>query len=84
MPNSPIDRVIAELHKELARISQVICMLETLLAGKPRRGRPPKMLAEVMKESGAKDLLGRKRRGSSRAALPSRPAARTSGDRRTL
>ena len=52
MPESPIHRAIVELRKELTRLDQVIQMLETLSNGKPRRGRPPKVLAEVMRAAG--------------------------------
>jgi hypothetical protein len=49
MAENRIVRAIAELRKELAHIDQVIRMLETLSNGKPRRGRPPKALAEMMR-----------------------------------
>ncbi len=52
MPESPIHRAIAELRKELVRLDQVIRMLETLSIGRPRRGRPPKILAEAMRAAG--------------------------------
>jgi hypothetical protein len=49
MAENRIMRAIAELRKELAHLNQVIRMLETLSTGKPRRGRPPKALAEAMR-----------------------------------
>jgi hypothetical protein len=49
MAEDRIMRAIVELRKELAHIDQVIRMLETLSTGKPRRGRPPKALAEAMR-----------------------------------
>jgi hypothetical protein len=52
MSESPIHRAILELRKELARLDQVIRMLETLSIGKPRRGRPPKVLVEAMRAAG--------------------------------
>ena len=60
MPDSPIHRAIVELRKELARLDQVIRMLETLSMGKPRRGRPPKVLAEAMRAAGLKTSKRRK------------------------
>lgn len=59
MAENRIMRAIAELRKELTQIDQVIRMLETLSAGKPRRGRPPKALAEVMRSA---RLTARRRR----------------------
>jgi hypothetical protein len=59
MAEDRIMRAIVELRKELAHIDQVIRMLETLSTGKPRRGRPPKALAEVMRSVAA---AARKRR----------------------
>ena len=51
MAENRIMRAIVELRKELTHIDQVIRMLETLSTGKPRRGRPPKALAEVMRSA---------------------------------
>jgi hypothetical protein len=59
MAENRIMRAIAELRKELTQIDQVIRMLETLSTGKPRRGRPPKALAEVMRSA---RLTARRRR----------------------
>jgi hypothetical protein len=59
MAENRIMRAIVELRKELAQIDQVIRMLETLSTGKPRRGRPPKALAEVMRSTA---FTARKRR----------------------
>ena len=49
----PIENAIVELRRELAQIDQVIKMLETIATGKPRRGRPPKFISEVLKAAGA-------------------------------
>jgi len=60
-----IEKVLAELHRELARIDEAIDTLERLRQGHPRRGRPPRWLREV-------------RGGSSRrhpASKPKRPPA---------
>jgi hypothetical protein len=59
MAGSRIARAIVDLRKELAHIDQVIRILETLSTGKPRRGRPPKALAEVMRSAAS---TARKRR----------------------
>ena len=59
MAQDRIRRAIVELRKELAQIDQVIRMLESLSTGKPRRGRPPKVLAEVMRS--ARLSAGRRR-----------------------
>ena len=59
MAENRIMRAIVELRKELAHIDQVIRMLESLSAGRPRRGRPPKALAEVMRS--ARLTAGRRR-----------------------
>ena len=42
---------IKVLRKELERLNHVIRMLESLAAGRPRRGRPPKYLAELRASS---------------------------------
>ncbi len=44
-----IDKILAELHKELVRIEEAIATLERLKEGAPRRGRPPRWLAVVAK-----------------------------------
>ena len=59
MAENRIMRAIAELRKELTQIDRVIRMLEALSTGKPRRGRPPKALAEVMRSA---RLTARRRR----------------------
>jgi hypothetical protein len=40
-----IRKVLAELHKELARLDEAIQTLERLEQGTPRRGRPPGWLS---------------------------------------
>ena len=47
MADEPIMRAIKELRTELSRLDQVIKSIELLVAGKPRRGRPPKFLQEA-------------------------------------
>jgi hypothetical protein len=40
-----LDKVLAELRAELARLDAAILSLERLNQDKPRRGRPPKSLS---------------------------------------
>jgi len=62
MADEPIMRAIKELRKELSRLDQVIKSIELLVAGKPRRGRPPKFLQEAKPTSTAPKKRGRPRR----------------------
>ena len=62
MTDRPIENAIVELRKELTQIDQVIKLLEMLAVGKPRRGRPPKFIAEALKAA---------------AKAPARPARKT-------
>ena len=48
MAGEPIYKAIQELRKELEHIDYVIQAVESLSAGRRRRGRPPKFLAEAM------------------------------------
>ena len=52
MTDRPIENAIVELRRELAQIDQVIKLLEMISVGKPRRGRPPKFIAEALKAAG--------------------------------
>lgn len=45
-----IDKVLAELRAELARINDAIVTLERLQQGVPRRGRPPGWLRKVTQQ----------------------------------
>ena len=75
MDEKALSTAIIELRKRKAHLDQVINMLETLETGKPRRGRPPKFLSQVMKVaedattkgSGAK----KSKKGKKRRALKS-------------
>jgi len=49
MANEPVHKVIQQLRAELTRIDQLIHLLEGFAAGKPRRGRPPGILAGLTK-----------------------------------
>ena len=46
MDEKILRKAIAELRKQKAHLDQAIDMLEVLASGKPRRGRPPKLLSE--------------------------------------
>ena len=48
MDRKLLDKAIQDLQRRKEQIDQVILMLETLQTGKPRRGRPPKLLAETL------------------------------------
>ncbi len=49
MGNKIIGSAINQLRQELKQIEQIIHLLETLASGKPRRGRPPKIVGELLK-----------------------------------
>ena len=51
MASEPIYNAIKVLREELERLNHVIRMLESLAVGRPRRGRPPKYLAELRASS---------------------------------
>lgn len=55
MDQKLLDAAIQDLRKRKQQIDQVILMLETLRTGKPRRGRPPKLLAEALAAISAAD-----------------------------
>ena len=69
MADEPIMRAIKELRTELSRLDQVIKSIELLVAGKPRRGRPPKFLQEANPDGAAPKKRGR----PSRKAAPEKP-----------
>ncbi len=52
MASEPIYNAIKVLREELERLNYVIRMLEGLAVGRPRRGRPPKYLAELLASAG--------------------------------
>ena len=62
MADEPIMRAIKELRTELSRLDQVIKSIELLVAGKPRRGRPPKFLQEANLDGAAPKKRGRPRK----------------------
>lgn len=62
MADEPIMRAIKELRTELSRLDQVIKSIELLVAGKPRRGRPPKFLRESNHDGAAPKKRGRPRK----------------------
>jgi len=43
---SALYKMIEQLRKELVEMQYAIHALEALASGKPRRGRPPKLLAD--------------------------------------
>ncbi len=47
MVQDPIYNAIQALRSDLARVDHAIQVIESLGLGKPRRGRPPKYLAEM-------------------------------------
>ncbi len=47
MAADPIHNAIQALRSDLARVDHAIRVIESLALGKPRRGRPPKFLAEM-------------------------------------
>ncbi len=47
MEEDPIYNAIQALRSDLARVDHAIQVIESLALGKPRRGRPPKFLAEM-------------------------------------
>lgn len=47
MATDPIHDAIQALRSDLARVDHAIQVIESLALGKPRRGRPPKFLAEM-------------------------------------
>ena len=49
MGNKIIGSAINQLRQELKQIEQIIHLIETLASGKPRRGRPPKIVGELLK-----------------------------------
>ena len=55
MDQKLLDKAIQDLQKRKHQIDQVILMLETLGTGKPRRGRPPKLLTETLAAIGEAD-----------------------------
>lgn len=69
MADEPIMRAIKELRTELSRLDQVIKSIELLVAGKPRRGRPPKFLQAAGVDGAAK----RKRGRPPKTAAPEKP-----------
>ena len=62
MSSDLIYQAIKELRQELTRLDQIIKSLEGVVSGKPRRGRPPKFLAEV---AGLEQTLPRKAKAKS-------------------
>ena len=48
MVSEPIYKAIKELRAELTRIDHIIAAVEAMADGKPRRGRPPKFIAEML------------------------------------
>ena len=62
MADEPIMRAIKELRTELSRLDQVIKSIELLVAGKPRRGRPPKFLREAGMDGAMPAKRGRPRK----------------------
>ena len=48
MAADPIHNAIQALRSDLARVDHAIRVIESLALGKPRRGRPPKFLAEMV------------------------------------
>ncbi len=70
MTDRPIENAIVELRKELTQIGQVIKMLETIAAGKPRRGRPPKFIAEALKTGGSTPLRPARKRQKKQNGKP--------------
>ena len=62
MADEPIMRAIKELRTELSRLDQVIKSIELLVAGKPRRGRPPKFLQEAGVDGASPKKRGRPRK----------------------
>ena len=44
-----LEKVLAQLHQELEQLDAAILSLERLQTEAPRRGRPPKALAEIRK-----------------------------------
>ena len=63
MASEHIYNAIKVLREELERLNYVIRMLEGLAVGRPRRGRPPKYLAEITASA-----LGGKRKRRKAAA----------------
>ncbi len=51
MVQDPIYNAIQALRSDLARVDHAIRVIESLALGKPRRGRPPKFLAEMVAEA---------------------------------
>ncbi len=47
MADDPIYNAIQALRSDLSRVDHAIQVIESLALGKPRRGRPPKFLAEM-------------------------------------
>ncbi len=68
MGNKIIGSAINQLRQELKQIEQIIHLLETLASGKPRRGRPPKIVGELLKsmDDKAKKRTGTKGSAASR------------------
>ena len=54
MAEEPIHNAIRALRSDLARVDHAIRVIESLALGKPRRGRPPKFLAELQAKAGPK------------------------------
>lgn len=73
MDQKLLDAAIQDLRKRKQQIDQVILMLETLGTGKPRRGRPPKLLAETLAAISAADSpkqAAKKRKTASKKGIP--------------
>ena len=54
MANEYLYEAIKQLREEQKRVDQIIKNLEALASGKPRRGRPPKVLAELKAKAAKK------------------------------
>lgn len=61
MEQNALHKMIEQLRKELVEMQYAIHALEALASGKPRRGRPPKLVADRLAAS--------KRRKSKSAAV---------------
>jgi hypothetical protein len=59
MAEDPIYNAIQALRSDLARVDHAIQVIESLALGKPRRGRPPKFLAEMAASATPKKKRGR-------------------------
>lgn len=60
-----IDHILADLREKRDGLDEAIVALQRMVAGSPRRGRPPKWLSAVREER--RPLVTRKRVGSQRS-----------------